>query len=374
MAQQNRSVSLDLYRLLCMFLITTIHITGYSGLGQSISPQHINFYLVNLLSTLQRFSVAGFVLISAYFLADASGTTKKIITFWLQLIFFSVAIWLLAALFDPTTFSATLAVKSVFPVLSYHFWYPVSYIILLIFSPFLNKILHRFSQKELLCAILVLGFFISVFFHLNPFFDSAPFIGHQSHSLIWFILLYLIAAYIRRYGVRRPILLGPVLFAVCIVLLFLFYIGVQLTPSTSPAYPIVLSFIYRVNLYSYSSVLPMLMAVSSFITFLNLKVPSGKAVTAATAFLAPTVFGIYLIQEHNAVRTMLWAFVDIGRFGNSLLLWPVMLLVFLALWGVSILLTLLYRITRKLFLRHAEAWIFKLLNKISVRISTHSQH
>ena len=352
-----------------MFLITTIHIIGYSDLAQTLSPQHINFYLTNLLSVLQRFSVAGFVLISAYFLTNTSGTAKKIISFWVQLVFFSVTIWVLAALLDPSARSIKLAVKSVFPVFTYHFWYAVNYLILLLFAPFLNKILHSFSKKEVLSAILVLGFFVSVFFPLNPFFDPNPFLGHQSHSLLWFILLYLIAGYIRIYGVRKPVLSGPVLFAVCTVLLFLFYVGIQRTAPTSPLYSFVLSFMSRINLHSYNSLLPMLMAVSSFITFLKLKSPSGKTATSITAFLAPTVFGIYLIQEHNAIRSALWELVDIQRFSNSLLLLPIMLLVFLILWSISMILTLLYRGAHRLFLRHLETFLLKGIEKIHARRS-----
>jgi surface polysaccharide O-acyltransferase-like enzyme len=67
---KERNYSLDLYRIICMFLITTIHIFGYSNIMDSVSYTDFNFYFINFIKTLQSFSINGFVLISAYFLVN----------------------------------------------------------------------------------------------------------------------------------------------------------------------------------------------------------------------------------------------------------------------------------------------------------------
>jgi surface polysaccharide O-acyltransferase-like enzyme len=359
---KERSVSLDLYRFFCMFLITTTHITGYPKIIALLSSNHYNFYVTNLLFVLQRLSITGFVLISAYFLVNATDTVKKVISFWVQVLFYSVAILVFAAIFVPSSFSVNVLVKSVAPVLTYHYWYPVCYIFLLIMTPLLNKIIKNLSRKDHLSLILILGFFVSVFFHLNPFFDSYVFVGHYSHSLIWFILLYFIAAYIRLYGVRRKVLLGPVAFLISGILLLIVFVANRIAFNTGAS--ALVTFFDKVDFNSYNALLSLVLSVSSFITFLYLKIPSKKWLTQTVSFLAPTTFGIYLIQEHNAVRDALWEFVNINQYAHSPWLFPMMLLVFLGLWVGAIGLYLLYRLADRLFLGKLEKLLVMAVQRV----------
>ena len=367
MQHKERRISLDLYRILCMFLITTVHIDGYSKLLRVIDLGHYNFYLLNVLSVFQRFSITGFVLISAYFLVDSADTRKKIISFWLQLIFFSLTIFLLVCGLDPAAFSMKYLFKSLFPVFSYHYWYPVSYLILLIFAPIINKFIKALSRKELLTTILLLGFFVSVFFHLNPCFDETVFIGHYSHSLILFLFLYLIAGYIRLHGVQRPTLLGPVLFLICGVALFLLFTVKNIANRGDDAQAGVVSFFQQVNLLSYNSLLPVLLAVSSFITFLNLKATPPRWLHSVVRFLVPATFGVYLIQEHNVLRTAIWTRINIRQYAHSPWLLPMMLLIFLCLFAASLGIQLLYRLAHKLFLGKLEKALFHWTDRIASR-------
>lgn len=365
MQAQQRNIALDLYRLLCMFLITTVHILCYSDIGIVAQPGHYNFYISNGLYVLQRFCITGFVLISAYFLVNAMDVEKKAVSFLLRVSFSAVVILLFAGCFNPDAFSRKLILKSVFPVLTYHYWYPVSYMILLLFAPMLNKFVRSLSGKELLCSILLLAFFVSGFFHINPLFDPETFVGHPSHGLIWFILLYLIAAYIRLHGVHRPVLFGGVTFLISgILLFFVFMTGQIASLNQAPWARFVQQFLSKVDLRSYNSVLSLVFSVSSFVMFLNFKLPAGKWSSRVVGFLAPTVFGIYLIQEHNAVRELLWKTVNIERWEQSPWFLLVCVLVFLCLWVGAVLLHQLYRIAHKLFLGEMEDKLLALVVRV----------
>ena len=352
---RERNLSLDLYRVLCMFLITFLHAVGYTNAQGELDYNHYNFYLVTVLSVLQRISITGFTLISAYFLIDSTSTMKKILSFWIQLVVYSLIIWLCTCAVRPEAFTFKLAIKSAFPVLTYHYWYPVSYLILLLFAPVLNKMIRALSQRELLAVVGLLGFFVSVFFQLNPCTEAQMIVGHPSHGLIWFILLYCIAGYLKLYGLRRPVLAAGVVFAFSGVLLVMLYVAASVA-YTHPegVHPLILTFFRKVDLMSYNSVLPLLLSVSSFVLFLHWKLPAGKWMSRAGAFLAPTVFGVYLIQEHNAVREALWRFVNLNRWARTPWLVPMIVVVFLGLWLGSMVVYLLYRLAHKLFLGRLE--------------------
>ena len=346
-----RNNSLDLYKILCMFLITTIHIIGYSG----ISPTNtFNAFLVDFLEVLQYFSISGFTLITGYFLVDKKSTKAKVFNFIFLVSFFSIIIYLISLLFKPQ-FSLSLIIRSFFPIIFAHYWYPINYLCLLILVPFLNQFARSLCKKQFLLFICVLAFITSTFFHLSPFVEPTPYIGHYSHSILWFVLLYFIAAYIKLHGIKRRIFFGPVMFLVCGTLIFVFRI--------IGGYKI---FSY-INLLSYNSVLSLLFTVSSFITFSNIHINLGRTLNNCLSYCMSSVFVIYLLQEHNAVRKLLWDFVNITKWSESIWLLPIILFVFIVLFILALILNLLYQLAHKLFINRIEKNALKIYDRITTK-------
>ena len=367
---KERNYSLDIYRLLCMFLITTIHIIGYSDLITFIPWNHLNFYIVEFINVLQFFSISGFTLISAYFLVETTTTTKKIISFEIQLLFYSVLIFLISLFVSTDGFSVNM-LKSFFPILSNHYWYPVNYILLLIAAPWLNKIIRMFSKKELFLVIIFLSIVSSVFFQLNPFFDSLIYLGHKSRGLLWFVLLYLIAAYIKLYGVKTPNKTGKILFLISAVItggaLMLYDGAFNLVDKL----PIIKKLYEYFDVLSYNSLLGLLLTVSSFIIFVNMKISVNKTVAKIFKVVTPSLFGVYLIQEHTVVREALWDFVSIKDWAQSYWLVLIIILIFICLLVCSVLLQAIYKALHKLFINKIEERIYNFYLNQKDRVVKH---
>lgn len=349
---KSRNHSLDLYRILCMFLITTIHIIGYS----EISPTNsFNAFLIDFIEVLQHFSISGFTLISGYFLIGKVSTKSKVIEFIFLVVFFSITIFLFTLLFNPEI-SLYVLLKSFFPFTLTHYWYPINYLLLLLLAPFLNQFAYTMAKKQFLTFLCVLAFITSVFFHFAPLINPLDYVGHYSRSILWFILLYFIAAYLKIHGVDRRNFFGPIIFLVCGVLIFVLRIfdGHQI--------------LNYIHLTSYSSVLSLLFTVSSFITFLNFNINLGKVLSNCLSYCMSSLFVIYLIQEHEAVRTPLWNFVNINSWSESLWLIPIILFVFLALFIAALIFNLLYKLAHKLFIGRMEKFVMKLFDKTVGRL------
>lgn len=361
---KTRNVALDVYRILCMFLITTIHIINYSGLISVVPSGHLNFWLLNGIQVLQVFSISGFTLISAYYLVDKPFKLNRIIKFMLTVIFFSVVIYLLAMILVRPAFSLILTAKSLFPFITYHYWYPVNYLFLLALSPFLNRLIGTLTQKKLLLGIGVLTVICSVYFHLNPFTETEIFLGHHTHNLLWFILLYVIAGYLKRYGVKCPKLMGAGAFCLSGCVLFGLYAVKNNAFGLAEAYPVILKLLDKIDLLSYNSILSLLFTVSSFILFTQLRITPAKWFSKGLVFTVPAVFVIYLFQEHNGIRDALWAFVNIGAWAESYLLVPVMIGCFMGVFAIAVVLHLLYRLCDKLVLSKVEGLLEKLLQRL----------
>lgn len=361
---KTRNTALDLYRILCMFLITTIHIINYSELMGKLSDHHVNFWLANGIQVLQVFSISGFTLISSYYLVDRPFKMGRMIRFALSVVFFSVVIWLLSLVLVRGDFSVMLAAKSVFPLMTYHYWYPVSYLFLLGLSPFLNRAIVALTRKELLAGLGVLALISTVYYHLNPFTEAAVFLGHHTHNLLWFILMYGVAGYLKRYGVKHPKIMGVGLFCLSGCLLYALYALKNNAFGLTDTYPVLLKLMEKVDLLSYNSILSLLFTVSSFVMFTQFRVTPPKWIGKVLTFTVPAVFVIYLFQEHSGIREALWELVDITAWADSYLLIPVMIGCFVGLFVISVLIHLLYRLCDKWFLGRIEAFIEKCLQGI----------
>lgn len=361
---RERNISIDCYRVLCMFLITTIHIVGYSDLINHITSNAFNFYFIIFIKVLQVFSISGFTMISSYFLIEKTSTSKKIVSFIFQLIFYSIIIFLLSLVFISKNISAKIILKSFFPILCNHYWYPINYIFLLILIPGLNKAFKVFNKKEQLSIIIVFAAIISFFFHINPFFDPTVFVGHHTHSLIHFVLLYLISAYIKLNGIKRPKIFGYGMFFVSgLILYILFLIQNHGLGGIIDKYSFIKVFLEKVNLLSYNSILSILFTTSSFIIFTQIKIPSTKLLSKLITAVIPATFAIYLIQEHDAVRNYLWSLINITKWADSYWLIPIMILIFIVLFGIAFLLHILYQIANTFLITRIELKMYNLINK-----------
>ncbi len=78
-----------------------------------------------------------------------------------------------------------------------HYWFLREYFILLLFCPFINEGLERFSKKNHLIFVLGLTF---VSCYLGYVFGRS--VNHNGYNFVNFILLYVLGSYIKRYPVK----------------------------------------------------------------------------------------------------------------------------------------------------------------------------
>lgn len=360
---KERQAGIDIYKILCCFLITTIHLFGYSEFLSAESITVPNFIVAGLLTAANRIGTSGFVFISGYYLSD-KGTKinlKRIINFILELNFISLVIFLVVLLINKN-FSLYLLIQSVFPLLTQHFWYPFNYIVLLLLSPYLNFFIEKVTKKQLLGIIAILISITCVFLKFDIFYSSSVFLGHSSHGFLWWILLYLSAAWYKRYGIRHTVFFGPVLFFASIVTGFVVIAVGKFVP-----------FVNKFELLDDNSILGWVATCSSFVMFSNFKVKLGKNAAAVMRYIVPATFIAYLFQEHNSIREKLWLLVNINQYAQSPVykLITVIALLFLILWAISVVIYMFYLLARKLYLDKISIKIENIITKFCMRLNTY---
>lgn len=198
--KSKRLPNFEILRVLCMFMVVVIHCTWHGAsplFNKADIPQpYYNLIGINLIYPVINIAVDVFVLISGYFMSVQStdaGCWRKVFSkslrLWLQIAFYSVFFYVGYTLLRGTTFSVKDLVHYVLPVRFGQYWFMTSYMMLLVISPFLTKIVSVLSRKEYIYLIILTAG--GVILQLSQFKDG--------FSVLWFIYLFFVAGYIRKY-------------------------------------------------------------------------------------------------------------------------------------------------------------------------------
>lgn len=306
---KSRQTGIDLLKCISMAMVIVLHINTY-GLKNIILN---NYPLVNAInSALQAFSVVGvncFVLITGCFLSrktielnlsELLKYYKRLLPLWIQVVMYSIGIFLVLCIIpgSEVDFSIKQAVKQLFVIFTGQYWFFSKYFLLIIISPFLNRLINSLSDSDYKHTVIVLVAVFSIFPMINVFGDS--FEANSGYSTVWFAVLYMIAGYIRRIIEQlnnRKMYLTLYLSSTLIIFIIIFW-NTFLNDG-------VLSSRFVFFSRSYNSILVLLSSVFLFILFVKLDCRSRK-VGFFVSNIARLSFGVYLLHEHPLFRDILW--------------------------------------------------------------------
>ncbi|WP_271813224.1 acyltransferase [Clostridium beijerinckii] len=286
-----RSSNLELLRIFAIVMIIAHH---YSVHGGWDIPNELSYnrIIVQLISLGGKLGVNCFILITGYFMINSKFNIKKFSKIIGQVFFYSVAIMLVFKLFGISHIGIRETAKSFFPIIFSKYWFATTYVELYILSPYLNKLINYCTEKEYQRLLIILIIILSV---IPTFTNSLPGID----NLPWFVFLYLVASYIRKYQYnffdRRKLLL--LIFIGSYMLIMISVVIIDLFALKIPDFPFDPTFLREMNS------LPMFIcSISLFIYFKKLDMGSKKIINN----ISSTTFGIYLIHDNNLVRSYLW--------------------------------------------------------------------
>ena len=90
---KNRHLGIEACRILAMLMICNLHVLGMGGILEKVAIQK-NFYYIfaNYLEAFSYSAVNIYVLISGYVGLHSKFSYKKMFSFWLQIIFYTISI------------------------------------------------------------------------------------------------------------------------------------------------------------------------------------------------------------------------------------------------------------------------------------------
>lgn len=307
-----RNSNLELYRIIVMILIVAHHYVVNSGLTSlygpiSINPTSEKSLFLLLFGAWGKTGINCFVLITGYFMCKSQITLKKFLKLILQVMFYRILIntvfWISS--YEPLTIEGLL--KSLVPIRTIGTGFTAAYLIFFLFIPFLNILVNNMNEKQHILLLALLSF-------TYVFLGTVPFFSITMNYVSWFMVLYIIASYIRIYPKKifdnaKVWGWGSLIFIIIAALSVIIcaYISKLLNRS-----------LWYFFVQDSNTILAVLVGVSTFLFFKSLKMKHHPLINRISA----TCFGVLLIHANSdTMRRWLWqdALNNVGMYDSSVL-------------------------------------------------------
>lgn len=292
-----RNSSIELFRIVSMLMIVAHHYVVNSGLLDCINTQsslQLKDYFLLLFGWGGKTGINCFVLITGYFMCTSSITKKKFVKLLGEVLFYNVVIWGCFLFSGYESFSVKVFLKMLFPFFMIADNFTACFLLFYLSIPFLNKLIHTLTEKEHLSLLIwCMGVYVVL-----PSFAKANVVFNY---ITWFIVLYIIASYIRLYpkewfGNQKVMgsIAGTSLLLSWVSVLLLAVVSKHLGRSISVAY----FFVSDSN-----KILALTTGTSAFLFFKNLKMGYSKLINT----IAASSFGVLQIHTNSdTMRRWLW--------------------------------------------------------------------
>ena len=299
-ATKKRDANFELLRVIAMFMIITLHYNLHSNSMLELGTPATNVQLFATL--LESFAITGlnvYVLLSGYFMSRSNVRPSRLLSLIAQVYFYTIVISLAMILVGTYVVHSGNSVfkmgQYLFPISSEHYWFVTAYIIMYVLAPIMNAAVNTLSRKQLKWSILGLLVWFCFIKSIVPVMFVTD---HYGYDFGWFICLYLIAAYIRKYDV--------VLFYNAKRSAFVFAFSCLMIFAMTVAMHYINLKTGRINYYAtvpihlnFFFTLTGSLGLFSFFRFWKIK--EGRVADAAR-FLGPLTFGVYLVHMHLEIK------------------------------------------------------------------------
>lgn len=316
---KKRMVSIDLLRIMSMMMVVMLHYLGKGNLlPQVTGSMTVNGYVAWGMESLAIVAVNVYMLISGYFLVESGFKPGRLAELICQVLFYTIlvpVVLVALGIISTDRFGIYYLLQTVLPVQMQQYWFMTAYVIMYLLSPVLAVAAKTLKREQLRNTVIALLLFFAVSKSVLPFQLE---VDAKGYDALWFITVFLVAAYMRLYGIefftkkengRRGALcylLGCVgIYGVMLAVRFVYFKTGSLDHFIQ-------------NTYHYNHILNLFAAVSLFYAFYYVKIKEDGFVGKLIVKVAPYTLGVYLLHEQMDMRTLWPGWLGATLEGNVL--------------------------------------------------------
>ncbi len=291
--QKERNMGIEALRLVAMFMVVMLHVLGRDALNAPfMSVRYLTAWLMEIASLC---AVNCYALISGYVGIYSRFKPSRLLSLWLQTLFYSLLITLIYSKYDPAAVDSMAWTRAFFPVTTETYWYITAYFGMYIMVPFLNAAVNYTTKKQHITFVLSAVILFSIVPVAIPEeLRVYPYGLNSGYSMAWLCILYIIGGALRKYGIPK-FLHKWRSFAVYVLAVFAAWgvkTVIELFFSTT-AEPDTWHIKY-ISLFIFIS------SIALFCFFAQLDIKPQK-LRKVISFFAPASLGVYLIHIHPYV-------------------------------------------------------------------------
>lgn len=199
MTTNRRNSGIEILRIVSMLVIIAHHYVVNSGVYEYIIGQSVlsyRDYVILIFGWGGKTAINCFLLITGYYMCEAQISLKK----WLKLLgeveFYSIVVYIVFVIFGYEEISLGRVFEVVFPFRNVTNGFTSCYLLFYAFIPFLNKLLAHIDQREHI-LLMSLCLLIHTILPALTVITAITF-----NYIVWFGIVYIVAAYIRKYPVK----------------------------------------------------------------------------------------------------------------------------------------------------------------------------
>lgn len=295
-----RKSNIELLRIIAMFMIVMHHFmihgvlrNAYNGAPLIVNTTKI---IADLCESGGKLGVDIFLMISGYFLIRSTPKFKKIFMLLAQVWFYSMLFFIINLFLHIIPLNRGLVVSSIFPFSYETYWFVTMYVIIYLFSPYLNRYLLSIDRKQFrnfLFLLILVAIIIPTFL---------PRSIQMAWPLLACLTFYVTGAYVRLFVNDNLVMKkkGKILSILMILFCVSTVIGFNLIGKVMKINVISINATYFT--INNSSLALYLLSAGLLLWFRGINMGSHKSIN----LIAGTTFGVYLIHENPIVSHWLW--------------------------------------------------------------------
>lgn len=284
----HRQSNIELLRVISMLMVVLGHYYVLSYFG-NINTVSFNLVGMQFLGAWSKVAVDIFVIITGYFLVNQTFRWKKVLKLLSCTYFWGIIVLLLGFALG-LSIKTDYIYKSLFPLTPLN-WFARSYLLLYVSIPLFNKIINSVSKARL--GQIIIGL-TTIFYTVPTLISTFISGGGYLTSYFTFGIMYMIGAYIRKYGDAK---LDKISIYAGIASIILILTSILWNDFHMHEELYIMYLAHKGN-----SVVGLLAAIGIFTIFKNIKISYNPFINT----VASTTFAVYLIHNNPIISNWLW--------------------------------------------------------------------
>lgn len=304
-AERKRLANYELLRIVAMVMVVILHFLSRSDnlIALDVPLESVRV-LGTLLESFCLVAVNTYILISGYFSVNSTFKISRAIGLLCQIWFYTLLILFACKAMGIGTVAASKGIygliEYLFPIETEHYWFAASYFMLYLLTPVLGAAVKNMSKKQMEITLGGLLILFSVIKSISPVVFA---FDRYGYDLPWFICVYLLAAYLGRYGFAFFEKKGWLVYVGSCLIGFFINLSMWFLSKRWD------SFRYYFTVpFHYNFIFCLSGAVGLFYGFSKIRIKEGIWAEIIRR-LGNLSFGIYLFHEHIDVRYLWYDFI-----------------------------------------------------------------